>query len=178
MLHELNHNYLTRSLLVKRAIEPHRAWIEERLQLKLAEAVIFETDLSLYNASLPLLLGYSDRYAEVTTSTRRLADRLLSVDVPPLHSSHMELTRERAVHASLRQAKRSAEESCAYSMNLVGCPVLLKVRDLSVPFVALNVKYHPGPDSDHECEQDIVCTIASRRWKLRIVPQDSNSARW
>ncbi len=136
MLNELNHNYLTRSLFVKRAMETHREWIEDHLQLKLADAIIFEKDLSLYNAALPRLLGYSDRYAEASVPMARLADRLLSVEVPPIYSSHIELTRERAVHASLRQATRSAEESCAYSMNLVGCPVLLNVRDLSAPFVA------------------------------------------
>jgi hypothetical protein len=156
MLHELNHNYLTRSLFVKRALEPHQEWLEGRLQLKLADAIIFETDLALYNAALPRLLEYSDPYAETTTVMARLAEQLLSVEVPPMFSSHIELTRERAVHASLRHARRSAEESCAYSMNLVGCPVLLKVRDLPVPFVALNVKYHSGPNSDCECEQDIV----------------------
>jgi ATPase family associated with various cellular activities (AAA) len=155
-MHELNHTYLTRSTLINSAIGAYREWIEERLGISMADAVVFETALSFYNAALSRLLGYSDRYAPVSTPMARLAERLQSIDVPPLHVPHIELSRERAVRNPLKQAIHRAEESCAYSMNLVDCPVLLQVRDLAHSFVALGVKYHPGPYSSCEREQDVV----------------------
>ena len=157
MIHKVHHSYATSPTLLNRFIGVYREWIEEGLGIGLADAVILKTtDLSFHNAALPRLVGYADRYAEVTPPMARLAERLLSVEFPPLHAPQIELTRKRAVGASLKKIGYKAEESCAYSMSLVDCPVLLRVRDLSVPIVALSVKYHPGPNSTNEDEQDLV----------------------
>jgi hypothetical protein len=157
-MHELNHTYSTSPVEIRRAIDCHREWIEASLGVPLSEAVVIETDLSLYNAALPRLIGYADRYAPVTPAIARLTERLESVETPNAHVPIIDLTRERAVGVALGQFAPTAEESCAYSMEWVDGPVLLRVRDLSVPIVALCVRYHAGPDSSSENQQDLVVT--------------------
>jgi hypothetical protein len=52
---ELNyqiHDYATRPALLRRAIESHQGWIEQQLDLSLAEAVIL--DVSMNFAQIPL----------------------------------------------------------------------------------------------------------------------------
>jgi hypothetical protein len=154
-MRELLHSYSTRPVQIRRVIDAHKGWIESRLGVSLSEAVILETDVSFYNAALPRL-GYRDRHAEVPTAIARLIEQLESVEMPPAHVPHIELTRERASRASLKRLLSDASDSCAYSMELVDCPVLLQLKDLSVPLIALSVKYHAGPDSASENGQDVV----------------------
>jgi SpoVK/Ycf46/Vps4 family AAA+-type ATPase len=155
MIHELNHTYSTRTIQIRRAIDLHREWIEERLGVSLSEAVIIETDISFYNAALPLL-GYHDPQAEVSTPVARVTAQLQTAEVPPSHIPCIELTRERASRTSLKRLVSDATDSCAYSMNLIECPVFLKLQDLADPLIAMAVKYHPGPYSSRSEEQDIV----------------------
>ena len=97
-MHELNHTYATPSVQIRRAIESHKDWIEERLGVGLSDAAIIETDLSFCDAALPRLIGYSDRHAPVWTVIARLTDRIQSVEVPPFYFPRIRLERERAVN--------------------------------------------------------------------------------
>lgn len=159
-IHELNHTYSTPTTQIQRAIGMHREWIEERLGVSLSETVILETDISFYNAALPRL-GYHDPLAKVPTPVARVTAQLQTAEVPPSHIPCIELTRERARDTSVKRLVSDAADSCAYSMNLVECPVFLKLQDLATPLVAMAVKYHPGPYSSRAEEQNVVVIARS-----------------
>lgn len=155
-MHELNHTYATPSVQIRRAIESHKDWIEERLGVSLSDAAIIETDLSFCDAALPRLIGYSDRHAPVWTVIARLTDRIQSVEVPPFYFPRIGLERERAVNPGFSPLDPTKIEYASFSMSWLDCPVLLQIQDLPVPLVAFSVGYHRGPDSSAESQQDIV----------------------
>jgi hypothetical protein len=154
-MHELHHTYATRSAQIRRVIDAHREWIEACLGVKLAEAVILDTEVPFDEAALPLL-GYFDANAEVSTQVARLIEQLQFVEIPPSHVPHVGMTKARALRPALRWILPDTADSCAYSMYLVECPVHLRLRDLSFPLVAISIKYHSGPDSAGEDGQDVV----------------------
>jgi hypothetical protein len=155
-MYELNHTYATGSIQIRRAMDAHKEWIEERLGLRVSDAAIIETDLSFCEAAIPRLIGYSDSQAPVATAIARLAERLQSVDVSPSSFPIIRLTRERAVDFERSRFAAQSAESAAYSMNSYDGPLLLRVRDLPVPIVSLAVRFHDGPNSSVETEQNIV----------------------
>ena len=156
-MQELNLTYATRSIQVHRIIDVHREWIESRLGVSLSEAIILETEIPFYNAALPRL-GYFDAWAEVSTPLARLIEQLEFAEIPPSHVPHIELTRERAVdrHSLKRLMADVQDSSSTYALNLVNSPVMLQLRDVPFPLVALCVKYYAGPDSTGEESQDII----------------------
>ena len=155
-MQELNHTHSTRTTAIRRAVDSHKDWIEDRLGVSLSDAVILSTDLSFCDAALPKLIGYSDRCAPITTATRRLTERLRSVEAPPSHLPLIGIERERTVVDPWLAQFAERNQPATYSMTWVDGPLALRMEDLGVPIVALSVRYHEGPDSTSESAQDVV----------------------
>jgi len=155
-MHELNHNYSTRTDAIRRAVDSHKDWIEDRLGLGLSDAVILSTDLPFCDAALPRLIGFSDRCAPISTATRRLTERIQSVEAPPSYLPLIVLERERAIDRCRGQLAPRNQESAAYSLTWVDGPISMQVRDVTAPVIALSVRYHEGPYSSAESVQDLV----------------------
>lgn len=102
-MQELNHAYSTKATAIRRAVDSHKDWIESRLSVSLSDAVVLSTDISFCDAAIPRLIGYSDRFAPVTTDIRRLTERIQSVEAPPSYLPLIELDRERAIAPRLDQ---------------------------------------------------------------------------
>jgi len=79
----LTHEFAARPALIRRAIYQHQTWIEERLDVPLAEAVILICDISLVDAAIPQLLGNLDFCGSNENATRLFREVVQSVEVPP-----------------------------------------------------------------------------------------------
>jgi SpoVK/Ycf46/Vps4 family AAA+-type ATPase len=155
-MQELNHTYSTRTDAIRRAVDSHKDWIQDRLGIGLSDAVILSTDLSFCDAALPNLIGYSDRSTPITTAIRRLTERIVSVETAPSYLPLIELERERAIERWHSRSAPKHKESATYSLTWVDGPLAIHMRDLAVPVVALSVRYHEGPESTSESAQDVV----------------------
>ncbi len=155
-MQELNHTYSTRTDAIRRAVDSHKGWIEDRLGLGLSDAVILSTDLPFCDAAIPKLIGYSDRCAPIAMAIRRLREQIQSVEAPPSYLPLIGLERERAIDSCRGGLGTRNKESAAYSLTWVDGPVAIQVRDLVAPIIALSVRFHEGPYSSHESAQDIV----------------------
>jgi len=155
-MHEPNHTHSTSTDAIRRTVDSHKDWIEDRLGVNLSDAVILSTDLSFCDAALPNLIGYSDRSTPITTAIRRLAERIVSVETAPFYLPLIELERERAIDPCRSRSAPKHKESATYSLTWIDGPLAIHLRDLAVPVVALSVRYHQGPDSSSESAQDIV----------------------
>ena len=155
-MYQLNHTYSIRATELRRAIDPHKEWIEKQLGISLADAVIIATDISFCDAAIPSLIGFADPSTPVVTAIRRLRERIQSVQVPPSHVPLIALEKERALDLLLRRFKVDRRELSTFSMEWADGPVGIRLRDLSVPIVALSASYHEGPNSSHEAQQELV----------------------
>jgi hypothetical protein len=155
-MQELNHTYSTRTDAIRRAVDSHKDWIEDRLGVGLTDAVILSTALSFCDAAIPKLIGYSDRSAPVMTAIRRLTERIKSVEAPPACVPLIGLERERAIDSWRDQLATRNKEFAAYSLTWVDGPIVMQLRDLANPLIALSVRYHEGPHSSSESAQDVV----------------------
>ena len=155
-MHQLNHSYTTETTQIRRAINRDKGWIEKSLGVDLSEAVILKTDLAFCDAALPKLIGHTDRDAPVKTAIARLTERLQSVGVPPGNFPIVSLSKRRAVYRGQHHFVGESTKSAAYSMERTDGPMVLRVRDLDFPFVALRIRYHEGPGSSRESVQDVI----------------------
>lgn len=167
MIHELSNSYTTKSAAILRAVESHREWMEARLGVPLSEAVILQTEYGFHNAAVHRLLGYMDPYAPVPIFRTRLEEYIESAQVPASLVPILDTTRHRAI--SDRPSKALAallqdwdedldagEASSAFELEWEEGPIALRLKDVPVPVVALPVRYHSGPDSSSESQQDVV----------------------
>lgn len=151
--YNLNHSYTTASVYVRRAIDRYRDWIECRLGIGLSEAIILHTSIEFRNAAASRLLGYADANAPVPTPLARLAEQIDSAEAPESIVPIVALEKHRPVEEA---GEPLTEESSAYSLEWTDGPVLLRLRSIPFPVVTLNVRYHAGPESSNECEQEIL----------------------
>ncbi len=149
----LTDSYTIASVHVRRAIDEHGEWIESRLGVTLSETVILHTAIEFRNAAVSRFLRYAGPHAPVPVALARLSEQIESVEAPESVVPVISLARNRAVAAAKEPL---TEESCAYSIEWLGGPVLLRLRDVPFPMVTLNVRYHAGPESSAESEQDIL----------------------
>jgi len=156
IMHQLNHTYSTRNMELRRAIDPHKEWIEGQLGVSLADAIIVATDISFCDAAIPSLIGYSDPSTPVVTAIRRLRERIQSAQVPPSHVHMIALEKERARGLRLRLFKVDHRELTTFSMEWADGPVGIRLGEFPVPIVALSACYQEGPSSSHEAQQELV----------------------
>ena len=115
-MQELNHTFTACSIQVRQAIEPHRDWIEDRIGVRLSEAVVFETNLPFHKAAIPRLIGCVDYCAPLTGSVAHIAERLQSVEIPPSHMPIIEVARAHAVTTDIKLFADGANDTHAYSL--------------------------------------------------------------
>lgn len=155
-LHHLNHFYSTRAVQVRAAIEPYRTWIENKLGVALSDAAVLYSDIELHNAAVKHVLAYIDPKAPLSTARVRVADLVQSVELPYSHVPLFDLTLHRVSGRAGESLVYGAEDSWAYEIEWTDGPVLLHLRDLPTPVIALCAAYHGGPESDHESREDIL----------------------
>jgi hypothetical protein len=167
-LPELTHNFAMRPAQVRRAIEAHRAWIENRLGSPLSEAVIVAHEKSLTEAAIPDILGYSDARLPTTRPVSRLKDLVESVEIPPLFPPYVELG-EAYRMGDLAQVlmRADSDEASPYAIAWIDCPVLFHIRGLDTPIVALSVFYLSAPDSISYSVEHVV--IAARKRSGQVI---------
>jgi hypothetical protein len=76
------HDYVTRPALLRRAIDAQQGWIEEKLGVRVSEAVIFETSLNLSQIGLEKILGCAQAHTNTPRAVRRLRPLVKTAEIP------------------------------------------------------------------------------------------------
>jgi hypothetical protein len=154
------HNFATRPMLIRDAVEAWCLWIEAQIGCRLAEAVIIETRHNLAQIAVEAALGVERNRAGSSKVTRRLKTFLAAAEVPPALPPLLGYSKSPAQLRFSAMFEPEAEPRQS-RVEWQDCPVALRLHTISDPVVALNVFYQPGPNAD--CETEVRLLVVSRR---------------
>ncbi len=162
----LTHEFAARPALIRRAIDQHQRWIEERLDVPLAKAVILTCDISFVDVAIPQLLGNIDFRGSNENATRLFMEVVESVEILPSSAALLQVG---AVSRSrdLEEVLSDGESRQSYAFEWDDGPVEFIVRGIASPLIALVVSYHAGPDSI--CENTAQVLIFRRDAAKQVV---------
>jgi len=153
------HNYATRPVLLRSAIEAEKAWIEARLRAPLAETVIIETRHRLAQIGVERILGLEEDQVSSPRSVRRLRSFVHSAEIPSGQPPLLGFSKESPTPSYSALFQESEKEKLG-RVEWQDCPVALTLHSLPYPIVAMNLYYQAGPNSD--CESATSVLIARR----------------
>jgi hypothetical protein len=140
------HEFAARPALIRRAIDQHQVWIEERLGTPLPESVILNCDLPLVNAAIPRLLGNVYFPGSHESATRLFMELVVSAEIPPSSAPLLQVdAASRPVDLETVLNGGESRQSQAFTWD--DGPVVFRVRGIESPLIALTLSYHAGPTS-------------------------------
>ncbi|MBV8674283.1 MAG: ATP-binding protein [Acidobacteriaceae bacterium] len=162
------HDFATRPILMRRAVEAHQAWIEQRLGVPLVDAVIFEVRVNLVQIGIEKVLGCAGSRVSKSRELHRLRRLVAHAEIPPAFSPFLKFTQVQSRSSrSLRALLTGAREETCAELEWQDCPVALRLHSLTAPIVAMNVYYHSGPYSD--CESRVTILIAPKACTFDVI---------
>jgi hypothetical protein len=153
------HEFLPTQFLLRRALESHQTWMEAKLGVTLAEAVIFKIDFDLTQIAVEKILGCSDRLDPDYKAARSLTPFLASAEIPSGFAPLLGLT-ARPPEDDSGSLLSSPHSGRRFDLQWKDCPVALRLHGMASPVIALNAFYHEGPDS---CGETMACLLITKR---------------
>jgi hypothetical protein len=157
MTNNRRHEFATKPLLVRQALEFHRTWLEAKLGVPFSDIVIFETDLDLTEIGTEQILGCSSARQSTSRTTRRLRPLLISAEVPADFPPLVKVSKMVSIvdlQTMLQGSPLAQHSSTAW----LDCPVALHLRAIECVVIAINVSYHSGGASDCESKARLLVT--------------------
>jgi hypothetical protein len=159
----LLHEFLPSPVLLRKTLESHKSWMEAKLGVALADAVILEVDIDLAQIGVEKILGCSTRADATSRAARSLIPLLASAETPPGFPPLLELSKR-----ALRGKANSFFESDAFfdeprtglrfNLEWKDCPVAMRFQRVTTPVIAWNAHYHMGPGSGEESVAHLLIT--------------------
>lgn len=140
------HEFATRSTLIRRAIAAHQTWIEERLDVPLADTVIIDGLPNLSQAGVQGYLGITDRRRSGNGEARRLRSLVAQAEAPPQFPPILNIADDVSGNLSL-EALFEDRAATWTGFEWRDCPLALRLHVYDITVVTLNVWYHAGPGS-------------------------------
>jgi hypothetical protein len=162
----LVHEFATKPALLRRALELHQRWLEEKLRVPFSETVILETDVDLTEIAIERLLSCSGPQQTKSRTLSRLRPLLISAEVPNSFPPLLEInntTSSTSLRAALLASTRDRRSTLAWK----DCPIAFHLKGIEGAIIAINVAYHAGPDSD--CESDASLLVVRRNCAAQVV---------
>ena len=161
------HDYATRPVLLRRAIDAQKKWIEEQLGVPMSDTVIFETTLNLSQIGLEKILGCVQAHSRTPREIRRLRPLVKAAEIPSGWSPLLSIAKIPPPTSGICSMLQNMEHPGNSRLAWEDCPVAMTLHTISAPVVMLNVYYHSGPASDVESRASIV--IARRDCTDQII---------
>ncbi len=143
--------FATRSRTIRKAITAHQRWIEEKLGISLAEAVIVDGLPNLSQVGVHKCLGIPHRRRAGQRPITRLVPLVAKAeappDFPPVVTMSDEFNDDGHSDTSVYRRKRAGEWA---GLDWSECPLALRLHVYDCTVVLLNVPYIAGPASTGE----------------------------
>jgi len=149
--------FSTKPTLLRRALEPHQAWIETTLGAPFSEVLILEVNLDLTQIGAELILACSNRPEESFEAASRLNPLLRSATTPEGFPPLVELSKT-SFKLDLLSFLEDSNPQGQFEIEWQDCPIAMRLDRISAPIIALNAAYHSGPSSDQECVAHLLVT--------------------
>jgi ATPase family associated with various cellular activities (AAA) len=143
------HEFATKPILLRRALETHQAWIETTLGTSFSDVVILETHLELTQIGAERILACSNRHGESFEAASRLNPLLRSATTPEGFPPLMELSKT-SFKLDLLSFLEDSNLRGQFEIEWQDCPIAMRIDGMSAPVIALNAAYHAGPSSEEE----------------------------
>jgi len=140
--------------LIRRAVESHREWIEHHVG-NLGELAILNTDLNLAQVGIKKILNSNCAAHGSQHLVHRLDELVTHAEIPqaciPIFGW------EKAEPSGSLEDLLLEPTTTGSDLQWLDCPVLLRVKDIASPIIAINIYFHDGPQSiSHETASVLV----------------------
>jgi hypothetical protein len=149
--------FATKPTILRKALEPHQAWIETTLDAPFADVVIFEVPLDFTQIGAERILACSNQPDESFEAASRLNPLLRSAATPQGFPPMVELSKT-SFKLDLLSLLENADRPGRFQIEWQDCPIAMQLDRINSPVIALNASYHAGPSSDVECVAHLLIT--------------------